>query len=177
MSYDPKPPVGHAPPAQKSATTMIVLIVVGVIGVLSLCCVVGGVALLLPAVQAARMAAERAQSMNDLRELGLAYYNYRDQTGSSPASWDDLTSSGVIGSETIQKLQAQNVTVTWGLDLNAVSAGPLPLSEFVLAHPADASGTTVSVLMGDGSVLSIPPDELQRRLQTQNTFPGPPPSE
>jgi hypothetical protein len=165
MSYAPKPPLGHAPPpAKKSSTTLIVLIVVGVIGLLGLCCVGGGVALLLPAVQAARDAAQRAQSMNELKELGLAYWNYHDQTGKSPASWDDLTNSGLIGSETVQKLQAQNVTVAWNVELSQLSMGT---SEFILAYPSGASGPLVTVLMGDGSVQNIPPDELQRRLDAQ----------
>lgn len=176
MSYDPKPVGGAAPPVQKSSTTTIVLVVVGILGLSGLCCVGGGVALLLPVVQTARDAAQRVQTQNDLRELGLAYWNYRDQTGKSPSSWDDLTSAGLIGSETVAKLQAQNVTVLWSLDFDAVSRGPLPLSEFVLAHPANASGPSVAVLMGDGSVLNIPPDELQRKVQTQMTFPGPPPA-
>ena len=172
MSYDPKPQYGHAPAPKKSSTMMIVLIVVGVLGLLGLCCVGGGVALLLPAVQAARDAAQRAESNNDLKELGLAYWNYRDMNGKSPASWDDLTSSGTIGSETVAKLQAQNITVAWNVDLTQV---PMGVSEYVLAYPSGASTPSVPVLMGDGSVQNLPPDELQRRLSAQAAVPAPAP--
>jgi hypothetical protein len=172
MSYAPQPHYGQAPPPKKSATTMIVLIVVGVFGLLGLCCVIGGVALLLPAVQAARMAAERAQSHNDLKELGIAYYNYRDQNGKSPASWDELAGSGLMSGETIQKLQAQNFTVNWGVDLYQLPTGT---SDYILAYPSNPSPPSAPVLMGDGSVLNIVPDELQRRLDAQAAMPVPAP--
>jgi prepilin-type N-terminal cleavage/methylation domain-containing protein/prepilin-type processing-associated H-X9-DG protein len=76
----------HRPNAAKAAFTLVeLLVVIAIIGVL--------VALLLPAVQAAREAARRTQCVNQMKQLGLAIHNFHDVNNIFPAADDEFVNN------------------------------------------------------------------------------------
>src|SRR5262245_38816439 len=95
---------------RRGFTLVELLVVIAIIGVL--------VALLLPAVQAAREAARRSQCQNNLRQIGLATQNFHDTNNYLPplriAGAEGWASYWVL---IMPYIEQSNLQAAWNLQL------------------------------------------------------------
>ena len=137
--------------SQRVGFTLVeLLVVIAIIGVL--------VALLLPAVQAAREAARRAQCLNNCRQIGLATHNYHDSRQELPPSrivdgW--LTWAGVILPYLEQGNIGQQINIRDKFDNQPEIVRSTPIDTYICpsrSHDslnADGFGSPASVVEGN----------------------------
>ena len=120
------------------------------------------VALLLPAIQQARAAARRAQSVNNLKQIGLAMHNYHSTYNHFPPAV--IVENGVKRSWRVELLpfldqaalyETYDRTQPWDSEANKQVLAQMPE---VFKHPADGRGapfTAYVAAIGGGDAASL----------------------
>jgi len=126
-------------------TLVELLVVIAIIGLL--------VGMLLPAVQAARESARRAQCTNNLKQFGLAFHNYHDTHNTFPPSYVITPGGGGLGGPPDAQTGDAGPGWAWGtLLLPYMEQGPL-FESFDISHPcwhtcnAQPARTTLSLFL------------------------------
>lgn len=132
-------------------TLVELLVVIAIIGVL--------VALLLPAVQAAREAARRSQCMNNLKQLGLSLQNYHSAKGSFPPlvdmkKFDFHNNANVLLLPYLEQTTLNNIydnTGQWEDQLDTVLGFPVGMFDCPSSsEPNPISIPAMGAVVGDG---------------------------
>jgi prepilin-type processing-associated H-X9-DG protein len=157
------PNAAIAPPraSRGGSGGVVIAIVLGGVGLMVvLACAGILVGLLLPAVQAARSAANRVQSQNNLRQIGLALLNYEatyqvfppqyltDKSGQPTHSWRTLILPFL---EQENVFRSFDLSQPWDSEANrSTSRQPIPLFASPNAANADPTTTNYVAIAGPG---------------------------
>ena len=142
------------PPSQKSSSgagmtvAFVIMAAIGVIGLMLMC---GLVALLLPAVNAAREAARRTTCMNNMRGIALAIVSYEQANGTLPPAYaTDANGNPTVSWRVLilpylgeQALYSQfDTSQPWDSPQNLAASQQMPN---VFRCPSDPTGSPMSV--------------------------------
>ncbi len=146
-------------------TLVELLVVIAIIGVL--------VALLLPAVQAAREAARRSQCTNNLKQLGLAVLNHESALGRFPSNQQNIfTQDGSFG----RRHLASHLVMLSPYIEAAGLYGQIDLDEKALLVPGDQLVQGVPLRQLPLAALTCPSDEktgvVEPRHESLKTWRG-----
>lgn len=124
-------------PRRAAFTLVELLVVIAIIGVL--------VALLLPAVQAAREAARRTQCSNNLKQLGLGIHNFHDTNNKFPYNFQ------LVGPNTWEALSAHYFILPFIEQKPLFDTFQVPKT----ALPGQPAGAAPAGAVGDGAMWSF----------------------
>jgi prepilin-type processing-associated H-X9-DG protein len=160
MSSDATP---VSPQPQKSNSSTVLIIVIVVVGgfFFFIACTGVLVALLLPAIQAAREAARRATCTNNTKQVALALLNYEDRYGSFPPAYVADENGKPMHSwrvlilpylEANDVYQAYDFDEPWDGPNNRKLAGRMPGVFRCPSSPESGNDTNYVAVVGDETV-------------------------
>lgn len=144
----PYPPAQQYPAPKSGSTGTTIAIIAAVVAIpMFLLCIGVLVALLLPAVQAAREAARRMQCSNNMKQIALAMYNYESTYKSFPPAYTvDANGKPLHSWRTLILPYLEQNALYSQIDLNKPWDDPvnLPFSQVVIPAYGCPSGHTDS---------------------------------
>ncbi len=128
--------------SQSGFTLVELLVVIAIIGIL--------VALLLPAIQAAREAARRAHCVNNLKQIGIAMHLYHDAHKTLPGGSVSCC-FGTWANELFPHLEEESITSAWVDNQTYTGATNKELMQLRIATYTCPSDTPSTSLQGSGN--------------------------
>jgi hypothetical protein len=125
------------------------------------------VVLLFGACGGLKQAAQKKQKENQLRVLGLMYFEYHDMKGNGrgPSNANDLQKLPSVDAAAYAALQRGDFVLIW--DASIPASFPQGTSNTVLGYEASAPTNGGLVLMGDGSVQEMTAAQFQAAPKPQ----------
>ncbi len=102
-------------------------------------------------------AAQKNQRQRQLTEIGIMYHNYHDTNNKGPSGPQDLQPFAQDLPEGWRGLQSGQIVVLWDVKMTEQLEGT---SNTVLAYESDVPNGGGLVLMADGAVRSMNPQEF-----------------
>jgi hypothetical protein len=114
-------------------------------------------------VQQARVAAERTQTLNDMKQMGLALHTAHDALQRCPNNWDELTQYGLPG-DVADRLKTAGVVFFTGHAIRDATGGT---ANSIYAFDAAAAQSGGPVVFMDGSARMMTAEEFNATLAAQ----------